>query len=1215
MKLILPFILILLSSGAYSQTVSISGRCYYDVNGNYIFDGSDSVLANRLVSFQNDGGVYNALTDAGGQYSLFVPVDTFDVNMAGPFDFRNYKDTAYQRRIYTVPGADIVNFAYQKRDSIEQVNANIALPAFVVPPSGGTRQFKLEYSYDGLLQSIPASVTLRHSSKLTLVNSSFPPSVTGSGFLQWNFASTQRNVFDERPRDSILLTFSFPAVGDTIGSFVFEPKFVPVIAVTKPYRKYNFNYEQEILHPASLPIGPTSGVKWLRQYNQTTQYAYDYCNAIDTAKDGTGYLIAGSRYLDVPGPGPGLSGRFVYIAKLNRDGLSVWEKYIDTLADGSIIDYPSAIKHTSDGGCLVLGTSRDSSYLYSYDVVMLKLDATGNIVWTKKMQGSGYDDAAWDFAVLPDGSSIIAGSTYSNNGNFTGNTDTLNGNIFIAKFSATGNILFTKIYGGSRYEYANRLVALQNGSFLVLASTESNNGDVVGAHQHFTIAPNGVDTVTSSEAWVLNVNGNGGMIWNRCYGGRKNSYIAGAADNAGGILLTGTTDSKDGDLPYYPEASVPLWALQVSGSGAILWSKLHKLYKGYQDSNYVLPPNDSYYAYTSTNLRKTKDGNFAAGIMTFDKYGAIKAKHGGTDLSVVKLNTTGDIVWQKAIGGTNDEYVNDIVVDNNDDILFAGSTYSGNDDLYQPAQPNSYPELMMVGKLGITNIIKGQVFIDNNGNHVKDAGEMYYSQGRISSIKNTDTVTARIFDGQYLSNVDTGNYVTTYKPANNYYTVFPASHNSGFAGFDLKDSVDFALAPKPNVNDLEVQLLPLNTPRPGFDVAYRVITKNAGTTTMNNVVVGFKNDSRLNYTYASRTENGNVADSVWWGPFTLNAFDIDTLYINFTLDAPPTLNNGDTISSSVTANPVVNDSSAANNVATLREIVRGSFDPNDKTEAHGGTLTTTQYAGGEYLQYLIRFQNTGTDTAFFITVKDTLQAKLDLSTLEVISASHPFVFRLNGNVATWDFKKINLPDSTTDEPGSHGFILFKVKPKTGLAAGDEFTNNAAIYFDYNLPVITNQDKTTIGSNNGVCPNGNVSYTAGLTGTAYQWQVNTGSGYTNLSNGGIYSGVNTGVLTLTGAPTSMYGYRYRCIVNGGTISPENVLRFAVQWTGAAGTAWENTANWDCGSLPDAKTEVIIPAGVNYPQLNSNRSCYSLRLSPGSSVTVTTGFTLTITGKAN
>ncbi|MBC7867749.1 MAG: hypothetical protein H7X88_09455, partial [Gloeobacteraceae cyanobacterium ES-bin-316] len=196
-----------------------------------------------------------------------------------------------------------------------------------------------------------------------------------------------------------------------------------------------------------------------------------------------------------------------------------------------------------------------------------------------------------------------------------------------------------------------------------------------------------------------------------------------------------------------------------------------------------------------------------------------------------------------------------------------------------------------------------------------------------------------------------------------------------------------------------------------------------------------------------------------------------------------------------------------------------------------------------------------------------------------------------------------------------GYILFRVKPKTGLPVGDVFTNNAAIYFDFNLPVITNVDHTIIGSNNGVCPNGNVSYFAGITGNTYQWQVNSGSGYTNLSNAGIYSGVTTAKLTLTNAPTSLSAFRYRCLVNGTTYSPENIMRFAVQWKGTVNNAWANPANWDCNTVPDAKTEVLVPAGLTNPRISSNVSCYSLRLSPGATVTVASGFTLNITGKTN
>lgn len=1227
MKWLVSLLFVLVINSSFSQTVSVTGRCYYDVNRNHVFDGSDSALRNVYVYAHYTGGSYNALANSAGQYSMSLPLGTYNITTPGLIDTRNY-DMIYENyRTYTTAGSDVVDLAFQPRDSITRIHASISAdgPSTPLSPNGGTRAYTLSYAYDGWLPTLPATLTLRYNPKLTLQTVSTPPSVTAPGLLQWNFANLPRNLFFAQSMGTIDLSFSYPPVGDTISLFTLNPKLASNITVSKISTIEYFKHTEYIEHPGSQPIGVTSGVKWLRQYPTLGEGAYEEGYSIDTTQDGNGYFMVGHRNT---GNSTTPIQYYAYIGKLNKDGLSVWERNLQYLPNHLYFSEATAIKHTGDGGCLVLGVGFDTSLTlgpYHNQSVIVRFDALGNIQWAKITQSNSGQSIGRDIVTLPDGSFWIVGSTNAHDGDFAhNNPDTLNENVFVAKFAANGNLLFTKVYGGSNYDYGERLVPLQNGSLLILGLTASNDGDVVGAHPHYVVNPyqyylsnnyGNFDTIRTEEAWALNINSNGGIIWSRCYGGSVNSYLSGAAENGSGIMLVGTTDSKDGDLPYYPEASVPLWVLQVSpANGNIIWSKLHKLYKGYPDSNYVSYGEAYYDNYTASNLRKTKDGNFVVGSATADKYGTVKAKHGYADINITKLNNTGDILWQKAIGGTGYDYPYDIMVDKNDDILFTGSSSSENDDLYlHDYTGNGSASFMVLGKLGITNIIKGQVFVDNNGNHIKDASEPYYSQGLVLNIKGTDTLRARIFNGQYSSNADTGTYITRYQPANNYYTVFPASRTVNFASFDLKDSADFALTPIPGIKDLEIQLVPLSIPRPGFDVTYRIITKNVGTATVNNAVVGLKHAPRMAYNFASRTEAGATADSLWWGPFTLNAFDIDTIFVNFTLDPPPLLNNNDTLTNVVTANPVTGDSSVANNRAVLREVVRGSFDPNDKTEAHGGTLTTTQYAGGEYLQYLVRFQNTGTDTAFFITVKDTLQQNLDLTTLEVLSASHPFVFTLQDQVATWDFKKILLPDSTTDEENSHGFILFRVKPKNNLTVGDVFSNKAAIYFDYNLPVITNEDKTILGANNGVCPNGNVSYTSGLSGSTYQWQVNTGSGYVNLNNGGIYSGVTTSVLRLTGVSTTLRGNRYRCVVNGNQYSPENLLRFAVQWTGNVSTAWENPANWDCGTLPDGKTEVVIPAGTNYPQIGSNAACFSLRLSPGSTVTVKTGFQLTITGR--
>jgi uncharacterized repeat protein (TIGR01451 family) len=116
---------------------------------------------------------------------------------------------------------------------------------------------------------------------------------------------------------------------------------------------------------------------------------------------------------------------------------------------------------------------------------------------------------------------------------------------------------------------------------------------------------------------------------------------------------------------------------------------------------------------------------------------------------------------------------------------------------------------------------------------------------------------------------------------------------------------------------------------------------------------------------------------------------------------------------------------------------------------------------GEYLDYLIRFQNTGNDTAFTVVVTDTLQASLQWETFELIAASHDMTMQRNDSLLIFRFDDILLVDSVTNEPESHGFIRFKIKPQGDLVVGETVEGEANIYFDYNAPVITNNMITTV----------------------------------------------------------------------------------------------------------------------------------------------------------
>jgi len=164
----------------------------------------------------------------------------------------------------------------------------------------------------------------------------------------------------------------------------------------------------------------------------------------------------------------------------------------------------------------------------------------------------------------------------------------------------------------------------------------------------------------------------------------------------------------------------------------------------------------------------------------------------------------------------------------------------------------------------------------------------------------------------------------------------------------------------------------------------------------------------------------------------------------------------------------------------------------------------------------------------------------------------------------------------------------------------------------NIELLKLVDSVKISSGEySICPNGNVSFDSKMTGTSFQWQVDNGTGFTDVMDGGIYSGATTAVLNLTTAPTTMYGYQYRCLVNGSTYSDVFLLKFGMTWEGTVSNAWENPANWSCNSLPDMNTDVIINGGkTNYPVISSNPTVRTLRLNPGATGTVNTGFTLTV-----
>lgn len=412
---------------------------------------------------------------------------------------------------------------------------------------------------------------------------------------------------------------------------------------------------------------------------------------------------------------------------------------------------------------------------------------------------------------------------------------------------------------------------------------------------------------------------------------------------------------------------------------------------------------------------------------------------------------------------------------------------------------------------GNDGTIQGDVYFDINQNGSRDVGELGLANQRIlfspsTIIGFTDQL------GHYNVIIDTGTYtvsavlqptfVLTSAPSSYSVTVPPST-----AGHD------FGLYANANYSP---QL---------FNVWHHPMRCNTS-----------------GYTYITQTNSGTVPVS---GSITL--VHSPNMPFNSSLPAPNYI-SGDTLRwdyASLQAGGVLqigqpfiafNDPAAGQTVwynvidsvfdggGNFQEVLMDSFsflvscscDPNEKMVTPVG-ITNQHYTPlADELKFTVNFQNTGNDTAFTVVIHDTLDTNLDLSTFKLLSSSHPVGAQMDANGALrFSFYNILLPDSNIDEPGSHGYVAYSIKPKTGLADPTVIHNTAHIVFDLNSAIVTNTSYNTLTAlqypsanfylaDPTICQSSCVSFVNNSTsGTSYHWNFTGGIPSTsNSENPGL-----------------------------------------------------------------------------------------------------------------
>ncbi|WP_431133640.1 DUF7619 domain-containing protein [Psychroserpens mesophilus] len=368
-------------------------------------------------------------------------------------------------------------------------------------------------------------------------------------------------------------------------------------------------------------------------------------------------------------------------------------------------------------------------------------------------------------------------------------------------------------------------------------------------------------------------------------------------------------------------------------------------------------------------------------------------------------------------------------------------------------------------------------------------GEYYLVEGDVTLDVNNDGCDASDIDfpnlnfsitngseiGNFISNISgsygipltNGSYSINPTLENpSYFLVSPSSLTVDFPSDTSPYIQDFCITPNGTYNDLEITLFPIDEARPGFDAYYKIVYKNKGTTTLSGTIDLTFQDDLMDLISASPSEDSQSGNMLSWNFTDLTPFESRNIFFTMNINSPsetPPVNGDDVLVFDASVNSSETDETPDDNTFQLNQTVVNSFDPNDKTCLEGDVISPEMV--GDYVHYMIRFENTGTANAVNIVVKDDIDtSKYDLASLIPLHASHNYIARIKDNAldhyVEFIFENINLP---FDDANNDGYIVFKIKTLDTLGLGDTFENDAEIYFDFNFPIVTNNEQTTVAT--------------------------------------------------------------------------------------------------------------------------------------------------------
>jgi len=583
------------------------------------------------------------------------------------------------------------------------------------------------------------------------------------------------------------------------------------------------------------------------------------------------------------------------------------------------------------------------------DIWIVKVSPTGVIIWERIYGTVDQDDLGIDVAARSDGGCFVSG--------FRGQDDW---EASVIALDSDGNEQWERTYGGSTVDIGQSIIATADGGALLAGWTGSSDGDVsTPLHGEY-------------DGWLVKLDANGDIEWDRTYGGASVDQFGGILALPGGdYLIHGQSLSTDGDLPEN-HGNWDVWLMRVDAAGEIIWS--HSYGGSDPDSPMSLIPYQGNYlvAGSTTSL----DGDVS---VCYD-VPASGVPYGGGDGWLLLVSPSGDLLWEKSVGGSDGDLFY-ALAPTNDGFVATGLSLS--EDRFVPGNV-AYQDIWTVRFNSKSTMLAGTLYVDADNDSIVDLADPRIGW-RLVGLDNNDELALSQPDGRYTFAVNGPAQYTISGPMIPYFTRDPDTHTASITGQEPAVSgFDFRYTAGSPTQDLQVFLTPVSPFRPGFPVRYDVLCRNVGTMTTE-AGLSLVLDDSLSLDSVSIPDASISGNTLTWALGSMLPLQNILLSVYCTQSVADTLGSPVTTTAEIT--PIVGDLVPADNSVNTNNQVTGSFDPNDII-VEPATIDQL-LLDDAVLDYTIRFQNTGTDTAFSVGIENILPSNTQLTSFEVIGSSHP----------------------------------------------------------------------------------------------------------------------------------------------------------------------------------------------------------------------------------